>query len=113
MKLEIDDVTRMSLDETDIVGKDIVFDDDALISLCQIFNKQEKWKRLAGTLKFDSHKIRCWESASNPTKMILREIENEKLSTSHIISIFQQIREPDAVNEIDAMIARQSEKDDF
>lgn len=113
VKLEIDENSLMSVDdassatEIDILAK---FDDDAIISLCQIFNRQEKWKRLAQALGYED-KINFWDSSSNPTKMLLREIEKNNSTITQLIKVFQNIKETDAVHEIDAMIARQSEPD--
>lgn len=110
IKLEIDENSLMSVDDSTQIEILVKFDDDAIISLCQIFNRQEKWKRLASSLNY-AHQINFWESSSNPTKMLLREIEKNETTITQLINVFQNIKETDAVNEIDAMIARQSEPD--
>lgn len=98
-------------DEADEIYDDpIEFDEIALISLCQIFNKQEKWKQLAKHLNFDN-KINIWDNSSNPTKMILREIEREQITQSRLFTILKNLKETDAFTEFDAMIVRQSEPD--
>lgn len=46
-------------------------DDICLTELCEIFNKSDRWKRLAEALNYDAF-TSVWEASKNPSMMLFK-----------------------------------------
>lgn len=46
-------------------------DDICLTELCEIFNKSERWKKLAEALNYDAF-TSVWEASKNPSMMLFK-----------------------------------------
>lgn len=46
-------------------------DDICLTELCEIFNKSDRWKRLAEALNYDAF-TSVWEASKNPSRMLFK-----------------------------------------
>lgn len=57
-------------------------DPTVLMQLCQIFNENDKWKRVAIELGYQGH-IDEWQKRSDPSKMMFKFAEVIKLNLCH------------------------------
>lgn len=71
---ERDEYEISSASESDVEYPNPLFDEFCLNELCQIFDKDEKWKQLLRFLDLDE-KIKEWEEVSCPSKQLFKYLE--------------------------------------
>lgn len=108
--------------------KKIIFDEVCMRELCDIFDRDQKWRSLVVIMDLES-KSEEWAQAASPSRCLFAHLEvstgtlkstsalNDKIlfqsiqkPLSSILEFFDMLDETQAVNVIDAMLAREFDK---